>query len=80
MRMRDSSIDFANESRRPVVANTYAYEPTLNTASRISAAGRVAARYLGSRKNLFDLRRAASIQNIETIHLRMIQAEKRKAA
>ena len=38
------------------------------------------ARYLGSRKNLFDLRRAASIQNIETIHLRMIQAEKRKAA
>jgi Transposase DDE domain/Transposase domain (DUF772) len=38
------------------------------------------ARYLGSRKNLFDLRRAAAIQNIETIHLKVVHAEARKAA
>ena len=38
------------------------------------------ARYLGARKNLFDLRRASTIQNIETIHLRVVQAEARKAA
>lgn len=36
------------------------------------------ARYVGSRKNLFDLRRAAAIQNIETIHLKVVQADLRK--
>lgn len=29
------------------------------------------ARYCGSRKNLFDLRRAAAVQNLETIHRRL---------
>jgi hypothetical protein len=29
------------------------------------------ARYLGVRRNLFDLRRAAALQNLETIHLKM---------
>jgi hypothetical protein len=38
------------------------------------------ARYVGSRKNLFDLRRAAAIQNIETIHRRVVQAEARKVS
>jgi hypothetical protein len=37
------------------------------------------ARYLGSRKNLFDLRRAASIQNIETTHLTIVRAGLRRA-
>jgi hypothetical protein len=37
------------------------------------------ARYVGSRKNLFDLRRAAAIQNIETIHLKVVQVEARRA-
>lgn len=36
------------------------------------------ARYLGLRKNTFDLRRASAIQNLETLHLR--EAESRKAA
>jgi hypothetical protein len=34
------------------------------------------ARYLGLRKNLFDVRRVAAVLNLETIHLREI----RKAA
>lgn len=38
------------------------------------------ARYVGVRKNLFDLRRAAAIQNIETLHLKVVQAEAKKAA
>jgi hypothetical protein len=38
------------------------------------------ARYVGSRKNLFDLRRAAAIQNIETIHRRVGHAEMRKVS
>ena len=29
------------------------------------------ARYLGVRRNLFDLRRAATLQNLETIHRKM---------
>lgn len=33
------------------------------------------ARYFGVRKNLFDLRRAATIQNLETIHRRLALAE-----
>jgi hypothetical protein len=37
------------------------------------------ARYLGTRKNLFDLRRAAAIQNLETIH-RHQRGGARKAA
>jgi len=37
------------------------------------------ARYKGTRKNEFDLRRAASIQNLETLH-RRIEPELRKAA
>jgi hypothetical protein len=32
------------------------------------------ARYIGVRKNIFDLRRAASIQNLETIHRRKVAA------
>ena len=36
------------------------------------------ARYLGVRKNTFDLRRASAIQNLETLHLAEI--ESRKAA
>jgi len=31
------------------------------------------ARYLGLRKNLFDLRRAAAIQNLETIQREQLQ-------
>ena len=34
------------------------------------------ARYRGTRKNLFDLRRVAAIQNLETIHRRCITAAK----
>lgn len=41
--------------------------------SHISARKGPKARYIGTRKNLYDLRRAASIQNLETIH-RRIQA------
>ena len=33
------------------------------------------ARYLGVRKNTFDLRRASAIQNLETLHLAQIQSE-----
>ena len=36
------------------------------------------ARYLGVRKNTFDLRRASAIQNLETLHL--LEIESRKAA
>jgi hypothetical protein len=32
------------------------------------------ARYIGVRKNIFDLRRAAAIQNLETIHRRKLAA------
>jgi Transposase DDE domain/Transposase domain (DUF772) len=34
------------------------------------------ARYLGVRKNTFDLRRASAIQNLETLHLAEVQARK----
>jgi hypothetical protein len=34
------------------------------------------ARYLGIRKNTFDLRRASAIQNLETLHLAEVQARK----
>ena len=36
--------------------------------SHIAARKGPRARYIGVRKNLYDLRRAASIQNLETIH------------
>ncbi len=36
------------------------------------------ARYRGIRKNLFDLRRAAAIQNVETIHRRILAKEATK--
>jgi hypothetical protein len=36
------------------------------------------ARYVGIRKNTFDLRRASAIQNLETLHL--AEAPSRKAA
>ena len=32
------------------------------------------ARYIGVRKNIFDLRRAAAVQNLETIHRRKLAA------
>jgi hypothetical protein len=32
------------------------------------------ARYIGTRKNVFDLRRAAAVQNLETIHRRKVAA------
>ncbi len=35
-----------------------------------------AARYVGIRKNTFDLRRASAIQNLETLHLAEVQAGK----
>jgi hypothetical protein len=39
------------------------------------------ARYRGVRKNLFDVRRAALIQNLETIHRRLeVTEEIRRAA
>ncbi|MHC4435259.1 MAG: IS1182 family transposase [Planctomycetota bacterium] len=43
------------------------------------------ARYLGVRRNLYDLRRAATIQNLETIHRRVVtasgyQRQRRRAA
>jgi Transposase DDE domain/Transposase domain (DUF772) len=38
------------------------------------------ARYKGTRKNTFDVRRAAAIQNLETIHLRQAEAQTRRAA
>ncbi len=41
------------------------------------------ARYRGTRKNLFDLRRTAAVQNLETIHRRLtaeVSTTKRKAA
>ena len=34
------------------------------------------ARYVGVRKNTFDLRRASAIQNLETLHLAEVQARK----
>lgn len=34
------------------------------------------ARYVGVRKNTFDLRRASAIQNLETLHLAEVQAQK----
>ena len=37
-----------------------------------------AARYLGVRKNTFDLRRASAIQNLETLH--MLEVNSQKAA
>jgi hypothetical protein len=38
------------------------------------------ARYRGMRKNTFDLRRAAAVQNLETIHRQLNVAEMREAA
>src|SRR5216684_2136710 len=35
-----------------------------------------AARYVGVRKNTFDLRRASAIQNLETLHLLEVQSQK----
>ena len=35
-----------------------------------------AARYVGIRKNTFDLRRASAIQNLETLHLLEVQSQK----
>ena len=40
--------------------------------SHIAARKGPKARYIGVRKNLYDLRRAASIQNLETIHRRIL--------
>ena len=34
------------------------------------------ARYVGVRKNTFDLRRASAIQNLETLHLAEVQSRK----
>lgn len=38
------------------------------------------ARYVGARKNTFDVRRAAAIQNLETLHRRCVAVESAKAA
>jgi len=38
------------------------------------------ARYIGTRKNLWDWRRASAITNLETIHRNLTTVEKRKAA
>jgi hypothetical protein len=35
-----------------------------------------AARYVGVRKNTFDLRRASAIQNLETLHLLEVNSQK----
>ena len=53
--------------------------------SHIAARKGPKARYTGVRKNLYDLRRAASIQNLETIHRRIVanqnaESNLRKAA
>lgn len=42
-----------------------------HSLARISARKGSRARYLGTRKNEFDLRRAAAIQNLEAIHLEL---------
>jgi hypothetical protein len=42
--------------------------------AHIAARQGARARYIGVRKNVFDLRRAAAVQNLETIHRRMLAA------
>jgi hypothetical protein len=47
--------------------------------SHIAARKGPKARYIGIRKNLYDLRRAASIQNLETIHRRIVAKQNAKS-
>jgi Transposase DDE domain len=44
--------------------------------ARISQRQGHAARYVGVRKNTFDLRRASAIQNLETLHRLEVQSQK----
>lgn len=53
--------------------------PVEHRLAHIAARKGPRARFKGTRKNLFDLRRAAAIQNLEAIHHRMISTMKRAA-
>jgi hypothetical protein len=59
---------FASSSKPSQVVHSYASEPRSNTGSLTSQPARVTALGIGVRRNLFDLRRAAAIQNLEGIH------------
>ncbi len=68
-RTNSSSSDSASRSRRPLDARALRERTMIeHKLAHISQRQGNAARYVGVRKNTFDLRRASAIQNLETLH------------
>ena len=72
-----SSIDSASRSRR-AAGRAALRERTMieHKLAHISQRQGNAARYVGVRKNTFDLRRASAIQNLETLHRSEVESQK----
>ena len=59
---------------RPASRRTQPETPVPSEPSLAATRKGSRARYIGTRKNLFDLRRASSIQNLEAMHRAYLEA------